>query len=525
MKKRLFACLLAAVTMASLASCGGNSGNVSSGDNTDKAAGSSVGGGSDNSAASGEVTTVGFNYINFGTLSDTAPVNDVINAYLEEQGKDVRVDLHMYDAASYNDQMNLMISSGEEVDLFLPLAGVSTTSAKGQICDLTDIAEANCPGALELTKDWLKAATVDGHLYGIPVYKGIMLQNYFIASQAMTDEMGIDLSSLSSIYDFPAVFDKVKEKYPNVYPLVPLNANAYNMLDFFLGSTNGYRIDMLGDRTTTCTGCLVGDDMTVVNLYETDAFRDTCNLAYEWQAAGYLMPDTSTSPDSASSLMAAKRGYATIGGYGNSPEVLSSNSLGGGSEPAYYQVIEKPYMTTSSVSLNYVVGITSKHPEAALRFLELTYTDEFVCNSILYGVEGRDYKKVTDDTITYADGVDPTTVAYDSITTCGILGSQFIQWGRDQDVELLKADRDFMLNNIKNAVQSPAFGFVFDSSSVKTEVSAVGNVITQYFNALTNGELDPDIYIDEFNAKLKDAGVETIIAEKQKQLDAWKANN
>ena len=106
-----------------------------------------------------------------------------------------------------------------------------------------------------------------------------------------------------------------------------------------------------------------------------------------------------------------------------------------------------------------------------------------------------------------------------------MLGSQFIQWGRDQDVELLKADRDFMLNNIKNAVQSPAFGFVFDSSSVKTEVSAVGNVITQYFNALTNGELDPDIYIDEFNAKLKDAGVETIIAEKQKQLDAWKANN
>src|SRR5699024_226616 len=127
--------------------------------------------------------------------------------------------------------------------------------------------------------------------------------------------------------------------------------------------------------------------------------------------------------------------------------------------------------------------------------------------------------------ITYADGVDATTVAYDSITTCGILGSQFIQWGRDQDEEQLIADREFMQSNIENAVVSPAFGFVFDSSPVKTEVSSVSNVITQYFNALTNGELDPSVYIDEFNQKLKDAGLEAIIAEKQAQLDAWKESN
>ncbi len=523
MKKRLFACLLAAMTAASLAACGGNSNGNTSPSSSGSSASADTG--SDSGSASGEITTVGFNYINFGTLSDTAPVNDTINAYLEKEGKDVRVDLHMYDAASYNDQMNLMISSGEEVDLFLPLAGVSNCAAKGQIQDLTDIAEANCPGALELTHDWLKASTVDGKLYGIPVYKGIMLQNYFIASKAMTEELGIDLDPLSSIYDLPAVFDQIKEAYPDVYPLVPLNANSYGILDFFLGSTNGYRVDMLGDRSNACTGCIVGDDMTVVNLYDTDAFHDTCALAYEWQAKGYLMPDTSTSPDGAGALMAAKRGYATIGGYGNAPEVLSSNSLGGGSEPAYYHVIEAPYLTTTSVSLNYVVGITSKHPEAALRFLDLTYTDEFVCNSILYGVEGRDYKKVTDQTITFADGVDSTTVAYDSITTCGVLGSQFIQWGRDQDEEMLKMDREFMQSNIDNAVQSPAFGFVFDSSPVKTEVSSVSNVITQYFNALTNGELDPDVYIDEFNGKLKDAGLDAIIAEKQKQLDAWKASN
>ena len=61
-------------------------------------------------------------------------------------------------------------------------------------------------------------------------------------------------------------------------------------------------------------------------------------------------------------------------------------------------------MTTSTIGVTTCVGITSEHPEAALRMLDLFYTDEFVINSILYGVEGRDYVKVTDQTIASPKG-------------------------------------------------------------------------------------------------------------------------
>ena len=239
---------------------------------------------------------------------------------------------------------------------------------------------------------------------------------------------------------------------------------------------------------------------------------------------GYLMPDTSTSPDSASTLMAASRGFCTTGGYGNSPEMMETNSsLSGNANSSYYVCLEQPYMTTSTIGVTTCVGITSEHPEAALRMLDLFYTDEFVINSILYGVEGRDYVKVTDQTIAFPEGVDSTNVSYDSNTTCGIIGSQFIQWGRNVDEVLLLADREFMQTNIDNAVKSPAFGFSFDATSVRTQVSSVNNVITQYFNALTNGELDPSTMIDEFNTALEAAGLNDIIAEKQAQLDAWAA--
>lgn len=199
----------------------------------------------------------------------------------------------------------------------------------------------------------------------------------------------------------------------------------------------------------------------------------------------------------------------------------TNSSLSGNANSSYYVCLEQPYMTTSTIGVTTCVGITSEHPEAALRLLDLFYTDEFVINSILYGVEGRDYVKVTDQTIAFPEGVDSTNVSYDSNTTCGIIGSQFIQWGRNVDEELLLADREFMQTNIDNAVKSPAFGFSFDATNVRTQVSSVNNVITQYFNALTNGELDPSTMIDEFNTALEAAGLNDIIAEKQAQLDAW----
>ena len=39
--------------------------------------------------------------------------------------------------------------------------------------------------------------------------------------------------------------------------------------------------------------------------------------------------------------------------------------------------------------------------------------------------------------------------------------------------------------------------------------------------ALGCGEVDPAVYIPKFNEALKAAGVDTFIAECQKQLDAW----
>ena len=82
---------------------------------------------------------------------------------------------------------------------------------------------------------------------------------------------------------------------------------------------------------------------------------------------------------------------------------------------------------------------------------------------------------------------------------------------------------EFGKNNNYNADRSHAFGFVFDSSSVTSQYAAVNNVIMQYYCGLDCGSVDPETTIPQFVQALKEAGIDDIIAEKQAQYDAWRA--
>jgi len=79
-----------------------------------------------------------------------------------------------------------------------------------------------------------------------------------------------------------------------------------------------------------------------------------------------------------------------------------------------------------------------------------------------------------------------------------------------------------------NSVVSPIFGFVPDMASVKTAMANVAFVLEWYGDPREKGLVDPQdpkIGLAVFRAKLKEAGIDTILAELQKQINAWKAEN
>ena len=64
----------------------------------------------------------------------------------------------------------------------------------------------------------------------------------------------------------------------------------------------------------------------------------------------------------------------------------------------------------------------------------------------------------------------------------------------------------------------------FDVTDVSTEFSAVSAVIEQYSDSLDAGAVNPEEALPEFRKALKDAGIDAVIAENQRQLDEWAAN-
>ena len=47
------------------------------------------------------------------------------------------------------------------------------------------------------------------------------------------------------------------------------------------------------------------------------------------------------------------------------------------------------------------------------------------------------------------------------------------------------------------------------------------NIQNRYADALEQGYLNPAVYLDQFNQELQSAGLETVLADKQRQFDTW----
>ncbi|MGB4661457.1 MAG: DUF3502 domain-containing protein, partial [Mobilitalea sp.] len=180
------------------------------------------------------------------------------------------------------------------------------------------------------------------------------------------------------------------------------------------------------------------------------------------------------------------------------------------------------YLDTTSINaLSWMVASTSKVPDAALKFLNLTFTDQDIINLLIYGIKDRDYVLDADGFLSYPEGKDASSVDYTAQLSCGTLGNFFLMYpmaGTSKDSLAWEEEQ----NQI--AKKSPAMGFTFDSSSVKTEYTAVSNVIQQYLPSLLCGSVDPETVLPEFKDKLTTAGLETIIQAKQEQLDTWLAS-
>jgi putative aldouronate transport system substrate-binding protein len=89
------------------------------------------------------------------------------------------------------------------------------------------------------------------------------------------------------------------------------------------------------------------------------------------------------------------------------------------------------------------------------------------------------------------------------------------------DIQVGVWEQTMALND--SAQASPLIGFSFNPEPVKTEIAATSTVWKQYQDIFSNGLDDSAKLLPQFLEKMKKSGADKIIAEKQRQIDEWKA--
>lgn len=445
------------------------------------------------------------------TPKDLLMVQEEINKYSLEK-INAKINWQVIPVGSWTQKINLMLSSGEKLDL-LPVMGANFSSsvAKGQIIAIDDLLNKYGKGIKDAVgEEYLKAGRVNGKQYAVPPVKSMAGGFGLKIRKDYVTKYNISTNKVNSYEDFTAIFKTIKDKEPDTTPLLMQPGKGLTIVDRAVG------LDLLGDGF----GVLLngGADLKVVNWFETPQYASMLKTARNWFASGYLMKDVATNTQPISNLMKAGKGVAYFGTI--TANTARSESIANGAE-----LVEIPFVDAFSTSSNaqqvqWAIPVNSKTPDKAMQYLNLMYTDSKLINLMDYGIEGKHYVKTAEGTIDYPQGIDAKTITYTNAPY--ILGNQFISYvWKGGDVDAFKREAEFN----KAAKKSKAMGFSFDSSSLQTEIAALNSVTDQYKVGLESGTLDPDKVLPEFISKLKTAGIDKVIAEKQKQLDAWVKTN
>ncbi|MBT2721154.1 ABC transporter substrate-binding protein [Bacillus sp. ISL-46] len=465
-----------------------------------------------------ETTELTMAFLAFGPPpKDLELVQNEINKLTKEK-INATVKLLPINASQYTQQTNLMLSSKEKLDLLITgnipgFLDYSGQSVRGQLHPLDELIEKHGEGiANALGSQFIGVSKIGGKTYGIPTVRDLAGDRSLIMRKDLVDKYNIDISKIKSLDDVEAVLKTIKENEPNVSPLMPGQVGTATVVD----GVNLPDGDLLGDGVGVL---LDSSKLEVSNYYKSDEYSELLKIARKWYKAGYILPGAATNKESAESLMKAKKIFSFI--QSSKPGIEGQVSKGVGAEVVSVPLTPVTTNTQKVTGFMWAVPQHAENPEKSVEFLNLLYSDKDLVNLIDWGIEGKHYVKADDGLIDYPADFDANSTGY-ALNSGFQFGNQFLSYVWKGDSPDIWKEMDSFN---KTAKASQALGFLFDSSPVKTEVAAVSNVTNQFKGALENGMVDPKTELPKFEEKLKAAGIDKIIQEKQKQLDKWAKEN
>ncbi|WP_171681780.1 DUF3502 domain-containing protein [Paenibacillus planticolens] len=469
-------------------------------------------------------------YIANSPVKDMDRIMEAANKIIKEK-INATLKLVVTDWSTYPQKVNLMISSGEPFDLaFTGSFGELNyfqNASKGAFKDITELLDKYAPTTKSRVPEniW-QGIKVNGKIFGSINYqvwgmagaRGVQLRKDFV------DKYQFDWKSAKKWEDLTPFLDAVKKGEPDMIPW------EYSIQqDNFADMSVVYGMDSVGDNKIPGWVRYNDKDIKVINQYETQEYKDYLKLFRSWYQKGYIKKDAATMKDYVPDRKAKRIAALYANPYPDLVDMpeLSTSSFMAMAPPddkvySYTKRFTEPFISANTPSTALVaVGANSKHPEKAVQLIELLNTNDELFHLLAFGQDGKDYKKIGEKKI------DMIKDQYNFNWSEWEIGQSYgrMLWDQNTDVESREKSLNIIYQADKTAMISPVMGFVFNTEPVKTQMANVDATLKELLYALDSGTADPDKYYEEFIKKLKNAGADDIIAEKQKQINEWRKQN
>lgn len=510
MKKKLVAALLVAtMTLGLLAGCGGSE-SSSSGDSSSPGETASLEEESDADATE-EIDTSKEVELVMYVISDRPAGQDIVDENLNTLLKEklnCTLKINWIGWAEYAQKYPLLFSSGEEFDLAYCAGwlGFSSLAQRGAFMALDEMLPTYAPDNYALqSESALQQATVNGKLYAVPTLLptyttgGCIYRGDIAAEAGMTDP-------IDSFEEIEQYADYILANHPEMEAIDQYSAGPELALIW-----------------TRMEGLMDVDSMrylyydpaeehpSVKAIYDLDGAEEFYQMCKEWCDKGYWSKSALDDTDS----QKIQNGKACIRIH-NMDTWASLAAL----HPEWD--FQFGVMTSDIAHLPYtqdciVISNTSKNPERALALWNLLTTDQEAYDVFYYGVLGTTYELNDKGQFKI---LDPDLYATNAMWAVRTMNLNRNQIGVPESYDTMRNEWE---GSIKEGVGAEKFtGFVLDSSGISTEIAACTNAKQQYGWPLELGYTDNvEASIEEYRSAMQAAGIDKVIAECQKQLDAY----
>ncbi|TYP76852.1 ABC transporter substrate-binding protein [Paenibacillus methanolicus] len=420
----------------------------------------------------------------------------------------------------YLQKYPLLFATGEEFDLVFSANWVKygEQALKGAYLELTpELLNTYAPLTMkEMPPEAWEQAKVKGKIYMAPA----STKDFSMAVVGVRGDLREkhNIPPLKTIDDFEKYLDAIAKNEPNLVPFDE-GIGAYTLYDFIVGTefTPKY---VIGNSHVTVD--LKDASGKLVDIAQTPQYLEFAKKMADWSKKGYWSQNAMLNKTPIPESFLAGKSASMAGNI----QSMSLNVTAANQQHPEWKVELFDLYNGKATYVNPYIGngmsinANSKHPERALMLLDLLRNNEAYFNLTTYGIKGKHYELTSDNKVKALGGTD-SGYRVDAGSPWGWRTQGLIKPLADEPDEVAAIKEAWT----KSAITNPLLNFVLDTSNIKNELAAIKNVKDQYMLPITLGIVnDPVEAVNTLNAKFKEAGLDKLKVEAQRQIDEYLKN-